>query len=104
MFSIVPMEYNAQLCEHEGEWEPFCKSGECVMQVIVLNENASDEYERPKGESVIMEGDGGQLSSPLLQGEDCLRDCSPDDGVVDVPCPLGLICRPTAFQTKWGVS
>lgn len=57
MFSIVPMEYNAQLCEHEGEWKPFCKSGECVMQVIVLNENASGEYERPKGESVIMEGD-----------------------------------------------
>ena len=27
------------------------------MQVIILNENASGEYERPKGESVIMEGD-----------------------------------------------
>ena len=26
------------------------------MQVIVLNENASGEYERPKGESVTMEG------------------------------------------------
>lgn len=50
------MEYNAQMCEHEGEWVSFCKSGECVMQVIVLNENASGEYERPKGESVIMEG------------------------------------------------
>ena len=62
MFSIVPMEYNAQLCEHEGEWEPFCKSGECVMQVIILNENASGEYERPKGESVIMEGDGDENS------------------------------------------
>ena len=57
MFSIVPMDYNAQLYENEGEWEPFCKSGDCVMQVIVLNENASGEYERPKGESVIMEGD-----------------------------------------------
>lgn len=57
MFSIVPMEYNAQLYENEGEWEPFCKSGDCVMQVLVLNENASGEYERPKGESVMMEGD-----------------------------------------------
>lgn len=62
MFSIVPMEYNAQLCEHEGEWVSFCKSGECVMTVIVLNENASGEYERPKGESVIMEGDGDENS------------------------------------------
>ena len=60
MFSIVPMEYNAQMCEHEGEWVSFCKSGECVMQVIVLNEIASGEYERPKGESVIMEGDGDE--------------------------------------------
>lgn len=60
MFSIVPMEYNAQMCEHEGEWVSFCKSGECVMQVIVLNENASGEYERPKGESVITEGDGDE--------------------------------------------
>lgn len=60
MFSIVPMDYNAQLYENEGEWEPFCKSGECVMRVIVLNENASGEYERPKGESVIMEGDGDE--------------------------------------------
>lgn len=72
MFSIVPMEYNAQMCEHEGEWVSFCKSGECVMQVIVLNENASGEYERPKGESVIMEGgdnaDGGLDISAAVYG------------------------------------
>lgn len=61
MFSIVPMEYNAQLYENEGEWEPFCKSGDCVMQVLVLNENASGEHERPKGESVIMEGDDNAI-------------------------------------------
>ena len=75
MFSIVPMEYNAQLYENEGEWEPFCKSGDCVMQVIILNENASGEYERPKGESVIMEGDGDENSG--------LAVCACADAVCD---------------------
>ena len=71
MFSIVPMEYNAQLCEHEGEWVSFCKSGDCVMQVIILNENASGEYERPKGESVIMEGDGDENSGLDISAAVC---------------------------------
>lgn len=57
MYNIVPMEYNAQLYENEGVWESFCKSGDCIMKVITITENASGEYERPRGECVIMEGD-----------------------------------------------
>jgi hypothetical protein len=51
------MEYNSFLYENEGEWVSFGRAGASVMKVITITENASGEYERPRGECVIMEGD-----------------------------------------------
>lgn len=56
MCSLISIAYDTVYFMIDGKWvavEPCYKETDNI--VLVLNENASTEYERPKGEAVILD-------------------------------------------------